>query len=132
MHAGGLEQPIGQLGRHGAIADFSHVRRALEDVGQHEDVHQREMRRDVVLGDEVRVDGSELQRLEGVILRGDGGAAADLDVDGIPHPLLDELRQLGDLVITKIPFTMSSSHTSGVAAHEDKHTRAKGRIDGDS
>ena len=31
MHAGGLEPPIGQLGRHGAIADFSHVRRALEE-----------------------------------------------------------------------------------------------------
>ena len=41
-------------------------------------------------------------------------------------------KQVRDLVITKIPFTMSSSHTSGVAAHEDKHTRAKGRIDGDS
>jgi hypothetical protein len=37
-----------------------------------------------------------------------------------------------DLVITKLPFIMSSSCTSGVAAYEDKHTRAQGRIVGDS
>lgn len=39
---------------------------------------------------------------------------------------------LREVVITKIPFIMSSSCTSGVAAYEDKHTRAQGRIDGDS
>jgi predicted amidohydrolase len=37
---------------------------------------------------------------------------------------------LRDIVITKLPFTMSASCTNGVVADEDKHTRAQGRVDG--
>jgi hypothetical protein len=38
---------------------------------------------------------------------------------------------LRDLVITNVPFMISSFCTNGVAAYEDKHTGAQGRVDGD-
>jgi hypothetical protein len=36
---------------------------------------------------------------------------------------------IGDIVITKVPFIMSSSCSYGVVADEDKHIRAQGRVD---
>ena len=78
----------------GTIENLDDMFRALEDIRQDKDIHKRKMRRNIVAGNNVTVNGAELQRLERTVFRTQLTATVQFNLHRAVCVLMDQLLEL--------------------------------------